>query len=194
MVDFLYHHGIKGQKWGVRRFQNYDGTLTPEGRARYYGKRVFVSGSSHTTDPTSPHYMPALPKSITDEIDRYIAGKSSFNIGEAPGIDRQVQDYLKSKNYKNVVVYSPDKEPRYIADTSWKVRPVLVKGAEKMSKEWLAGKDVMMTKMSDVGLAIPHDNPDSATYKNVKRLLAQNKHVTVFELSNKDGNLVIKKG
>ena len=31
----LYHHGIKGQKWGVRRFQNDDGTLTEEGKARY---------------------------------------------------------------------------------------------------------------------------------------------------------------
>lgn len=31
----LYHHGIKGQKWGVRRYQNPDGTLTPEGQARY---------------------------------------------------------------------------------------------------------------------------------------------------------------
>ena len=28
----LYHHGIKGQKWGVRRYQNYDGTYTSEGR------------------------------------------------------------------------------------------------------------------------------------------------------------------
>ena len=27
----LYHHGIKGQKWGVRRFQNKDGSLTEEG-------------------------------------------------------------------------------------------------------------------------------------------------------------------
>lgn len=31
----LYHWGIKGQKWGVRRFQNKDGTLTPEGKKRY---------------------------------------------------------------------------------------------------------------------------------------------------------------
>ena len=31
----LYHHGIKGQRWGVRRFQNADGSLTSKGRARY---------------------------------------------------------------------------------------------------------------------------------------------------------------
>ena len=31
----LTHHGIKGQKWGIRRFQNKDGSLTPAGRRRY---------------------------------------------------------------------------------------------------------------------------------------------------------------
>lgn len=34
MYGELYHHGIKGQKWGVRRFQNPDGTLTDAGKRR----------------------------------------------------------------------------------------------------------------------------------------------------------------
>lgn len=33
--DELYHHGIKGQKRGIRRYQNEDGSLTPEGLIRY---------------------------------------------------------------------------------------------------------------------------------------------------------------
>jgi len=33
--DYIAHHGIKGQRWGVRRFQNPDGSLTEEGKARY---------------------------------------------------------------------------------------------------------------------------------------------------------------
>jgi len=35
MSVYLMHHGIKGQKWGVRKYQNQDGSLTPEGRKRY---------------------------------------------------------------------------------------------------------------------------------------------------------------
>ena len=30
--NYLQHHGVKGQKWGERRFQNKDGSLTEAGK------------------------------------------------------------------------------------------------------------------------------------------------------------------
>lgn len=36
MSNYLVHYGIPGQQKGVRRYQNEDGTLTPEGKERYY--------------------------------------------------------------------------------------------------------------------------------------------------------------
>lgn len=44
-VSELAHHGIRGQRWGRRRFQNQDGSLTPAGRKRYGGG--YLSDSSH---------------------------------------------------------------------------------------------------------------------------------------------------
>ena len=35
MSDYISHFGTKGMKWGIRRYQNRDGSLTPEGRKRY---------------------------------------------------------------------------------------------------------------------------------------------------------------
>lgn len=38
--DELYHHGIKGQKWGIRRYQNPDGSLTAAGKKRHNSDNV----------------------------------------------------------------------------------------------------------------------------------------------------------
>lgn len=44
--DNLYHHGIKGQKWGVRRFQKKDGSLTSAGKKRYDDNDIVLDKGS----------------------------------------------------------------------------------------------------------------------------------------------------
>lgn len=173
---WLAHHGVKGMHWGVRNGPPYPVD---------HPKTLFVSGSSKTQTKGNPYYRKSLPKEIKQEIDEAIKDKKKIIIGDAPGVDRQVQNYLKSKKYSNVEVYGPGNKVRYSADKNWKTNPIDSGKYKPDTDEWRAEKDIVMSKLADEALAIVLENGGAgATRDNVKRVIERNKDVKIFELTS----------
>ena len=67
--DELFHFGIKGQKWGIRRYQNPDGTLTAAGRQRYSDAIKFGKIDKKNTERTNKEGQKLI------DSDRYLKQK-----------------------------------------------------------------------------------------------------------------------
>ena len=126
MNNELYHHGIKGMHWGVRRYQNYDGSLTNAGRRRLSSKQERAHAYSKDPDvkkhvtwdkdgnvvKVSKKLRKALgtsPDNIDDDELIYTTAKSIGSIG---GRDSDIRRDVKRQrewNAKNTSQLS-DKE------------------------------------------------------------------------------------
>ena len=80
-------------------------------------RKIFISGSISSKE---------IPKDIIKSVDDCRKKNYTILIGDAPGIDKNIQDMLKADNYKNVEVYHVGPSPRNLSDRDWIVRLISV--------------------------------------------------------------------
>lgn len=136
-TDELYHWGIKGMKWGIRRYQNADGTLTDQGKKRYLnpdgtlnkkGKKKFgdsVKLPEKTSQKTSDELFRERVSALSDQelqqnVNRLRNEYAYKSIAQQLGydtqtteMDRKIAELKQQKEYlqlqKDIRDLTPDK-------------------------------------------------------------------------------------
>lgn len=119
MYGYLAHHGIKGQKWGVRRYQYEDGSLTAEGRTRYGLENTkLISGTTGSSATALAKHVKQIRKDIKADYkeDKKYA-KQNYSGKERKAKVREVNEMynrsIKSINEALKMKYGEDAMKRY---------------------------------------------------------------------------------
>ena len=131
MSNELQHHGIKGQKWGVRRFQNTDGSLTAEGKKRYS-----VNDYQQAIDKTKTagkivneaKTLNNTVKKLNDPAAERRIRKSAAEMSDIE-LQKRVQRLNMEDNYTRMMLYRENLERgRTFVDKALDVSAIAVQG------------------------------------------------------------------
>jgi hypothetical protein len=168
----LYHWGIKGMKWGERRYQNKDGSLTEAGKKRYYRE---ADKAGYTEESPSGQRYKKINKG--KDVERFNSNVSKWVDDDMQRSKKVVDDSANlARNLKSVNDKTMKNQPRERLDLSkmsdQELRnqinrellerqyndvfnpPKINKGRETASKVLETAGDVLLVAGSAVGLAL----------------------------------------
>lgn len=138
----LQHHGIKGQKWGRRRFQNEDGSLTPAGKERY--------------DDDTPN-NPARPKHRDKLITKY----------EGEGFSRSDAEYLAERRIKAEKIVAGAAAITVVAATAYAVNKHMKTRVDTVIKEGAELQRISGNTSLERALYVSYDKKDNLKYRGI---------------------------
>lgn len=136
----LYHHGIKGMKWGVRRFQTPDGSLTAAGKKRY------ADGNSGTINGSIPKLRGVTSGPIKGDTPKLRGVTSGPIKGDTPKLRGVTSGPITGSKKRT----SADAEESGIQKMKNKISSAGKKAADTMSQKV---KDIGSTEMGKRGKA-----------------------------------------
>jgi hypothetical protein len=140
MTNELYHHGVKGQRWGFRRYQNEDGSLTAAGKKRY------SDNSTSSSESASTH------KKVSEMTDEELRAKlNRINMEDQYAAAMAKRDTKKISRAQKVAADLAEQAVRKIATTG--IEKLVNYAFNKQEKDTITKYDVSdLSKVGDKAL------------------------------------------
>lgn len=142
----LAHHGVKGQKWGVRRYQYQDGTLTPA------GKKHYRNGSGSDMQSRVSRMMNSKVKYVINSTRTQITGKQYVDTYLAKGTTfARIQTSKEFENFAFYATYKKSDSDKYMGLFGKNLRTRAESDAKQAEKQSNATGDIAdITKAAEL--------------------------------------------
>lgn len=138
-MNELYHYGVKGQKWGVRRYQYADGTLTPAGKKRY-------------SSDSSTSFASMKVKELTNQVRTQVTGRQYVDSYLAKGTTfARIQTSQEFENFAFYATYKKKDMDKYLGLFGKNLTTRAYGEANRAEKEAnISGNETDMTRAKEL--------------------------------------------